>query len=163
MLFYAYNPFGGKFKADNDMAAGVISQFVEVASTKHPSQGEDFFNAIQEVILPALPMHPGIKDKLTIFEKTRTFIERYGVNVPATELSGPLVARRIIDRIWNEDGFNRERENALFLLDSIRNKASNGITATSSVSSRNFVQESGPFQSSTSTKTSQTSNDVAKC
>lgn len=133
-------PFGEKFKPDNDTQSGLVTQFVEFASEENPPRGIELLDAIRDSMSPIQMVQPDIVKKLPIYNRIKLFLERFGVEVPETNESGRLIARRIICRIWDEEIYDEEREAALSLFDSIRNGNMN-----SPISGRNRSPPSSEF------------------
>lgn len=151
-------PFGEKFNTDNDTQAGFVSLFAELAMSDSPPQGEDLISELKDTLTPMYLIHPEISKKLPIYGKVKTFLERYGVQVPVTEESGTLVARRLICRIWSEPEFYEDRMEAFQAFELFRLKK-NSATST-------LFQQSTPLTtnatSSPANNSRQISNDVAK-
>lgn len=63
---------------------------------------------------------------------------RYEILVPITDESGRFLARRLICRVWNEDEFAQERQNALAAFEAQRRGAGFGLVHSPTGSSSNF-------------------------
>ena len=129
--FNPKKPFGESFSTDNDTQAGLYSVFVDLACFRNELSEYDILSTIQESMSPMQLVHPEIVKKLTIFQKIKVFFLRYGIDVPVTEESGNLLARRIVCKIWGETIFDAERSEALQFFDEIRRGNTNPPTPLS--------------------------------
>lgn len=120
MPFNPEFPFGEKFRSDNDTQAGFVSLFAELALADEPPEGEDLVAELQEAMTPSHLVAPEICKKLPIYGKVKQFLERNGVDVPITEESGTLIAKRLICRIWGTDEFTEDRQDAFALFEEFR-------------------------------------------
>lgn len=157
--FNPAKPFGDKFTTDNDTQAGFLSLFAELAVCDSPPEGDDLIFELKEALTPSYLIGPDIAKKLPIYGKAKAFLERYGVEVPVTEESGTLVAKRLICCIWNEPEFDEDRREAFEAFDAFRQKkysnSSTSIHQASTVPTTNISTNSG-------SNNRQICNDVAK-
>ena len=102
---------------------------------------------------------PEISKKLPIYGKVKGFLGRYGVDVPVTEESGNLVARRLICRVWSEPEFENDRREAFEAFDSFRQKK---IDSSVNLTVRPSAVPTQSVRISSQTSNRQISNDVAK-
>lgn len=160
MPFNPEFPFGDKFRADNDTQSGFLSLFSELALSDTPPRGDDLVAELQEAMTPMHLVTPEISKKLPIYGKVKQFLERFDVDVPITEESGSLVAKRLICRIWGDEEFSEDRKEAFLQFDNFRS----GRSALSSaplvqnvpITNNREVTSSPPCSDRTY------SNDVAK-
>lgn len=160
--FNPEKPFGEKFTADNDTQAGFISFFAELSCSESPPQGEDLLSEIREALTPALLVHPEICKKLPIYGKVKQFLEKFGVQLPATEESGNLVAKRIICKVWGEDEFSEDRKFAFDMFDAHRAGNRQEHTRFNASSSQSRTNINNNMTPDPRTICRQVSNDVAK-
>lgn len=162
-IFNTKKPFGEKFTSDNDTKAGFVPFFVELACAESLPQGEDLISELQEALTPALLVDPEIFKKLPLYGKVKQLLERFGVQVPATEESGNLVAKRIICKVWGGDELIEDRKAAFEIFDaySSGSRSEPSSTRPSSSQGTNYTNNNSN-NTDPRTTTRQISNDVAK-
>lgn len=77
-------PSGENFMTDNDMQAGLLSQFVEFAFERSPAQVDDLLPSIRESMSASCFVHPEIEKNLPIYGKIKKFFARHVVQVTQT-------------------------------------------------------------------------------
>lgn len=161
MPFNPAKPFGEKFSPDNDTQAGFLSLFADFALSENPPTGEDLIAEIKDAMTPMYLVDPEICKKLPIYGKVKAFLERFDVQVPVTEESGSLVAKRLICRIWNEEEFENDRAEAFAAFADFRNGGRNSASSPRQYVPFNSTDETAHVENSR-VSTRQISNDVAK-
>ena len=85
--FNPEKPFGENLTCDNDTQSGFVSVFSELALMDKPPTGEDLIQELKEALTPLYLVDPELSKKLPIYGKVKTFLERFGVQVPVTNES----------------------------------------------------------------------------
>lgn len=159
-IFNPEKPFGEKFTCDNDTQSGFVSLFSELALMDNPPTGEALIQELKEAMTPVYLVDPEISKKLPIYGKVKAFLEKYGVQVPVTNESGSLVAKRLICRIWSEPEFVNDRSDAFELFDNFRNGNRELISPNPPPPTMQESTNAGNMSASPTSR--QLSNDVAK-
>ena len=155
--FNPEKPFGERFESDNDYQAGFVSLFADFAMWDPQPRGDELFELIRDAMSPSYLVDPDICKKLPIYGKVKTFLEKFDVDVPVTDESGSLVAKRLICRIWNGDEYLEDRRRAFDQFDEFRNGQRSEDTTRTSYNAGSPRTSTQP-----SNNPRQISNDVAK-